>query len=631
MSLVHPPIGALYHGHGRCTFTVWAPRRQSMALCLEGSPNRRIPMAPVGAGYFTVDVEDVQPGQRYEFEIDGDLRRPDPASRWQPAGVHGPSAVVDPSFAWSDGGWYGLPLREYILYELHVGTFTPAGTFGAIIPQLDALVDLGVTALELMPVAQNPGARNWGYDGVYLFAVQDSYGGPDGLRALVNACHARGLAVVLDVVYNHLGPEGNYLREFGPYFTKRYQTPWGAALNFDGPDADGVRHFFIENARCWMREYHIDAFRLDAVHAIVDLSSRPFLAEWTAAVRDAGERLNRRVYAIAETDANDTRFVASEENHGFGFDSQWNDDWHHALHTLLTDHRRGYYADYGSPHQLEKAFSNGYVFTGGYSQYRQRRHGVSANRIPGAGMVVFTTNHDQIGNPMAGERLNHFVSFAQLKLAAATMLLSPYLPMLFMGEEYGETAPFFYFVDHSDPSLIEAVRRGRRAEFESFAWPGEPPDPQSASTFQACVLNHELRKQGHHKALLDFHRCLIGLRKSLSPLAVLQKEQMKVQVLAPGESLLMRRWTETEEVFAVFHFGREPVSLMLPVPDGRWYKRLDSEDAAWAGGGSELPEAIDIAEGFACAFPAACAVLYEKQSPVQSPTQPFSSEGHISP
>ena len=451
-------LGAIYLGDGRCSFRVWAPRAQQVEVRIVAPGQRIIPLRRDERGYHEVVAESVDPGTRYFYRLDGESERPDPASRFQPEGVHGPSQVVDSRFSWGDAGWFGLPLRDYIIYELHVGTFTGEGTFAAVVTHLEQLKELGITVLELMPVAQFPGSRNWGYDGTYPFAVQNSYGGPDGLKHLVSACHQRGLAVVLDVVYNHLGPEGNYLGDFAPYFTDRYRTPWGPAVNFDGAHSDEVRRFFIENALSWVTEFHVDGLRIDAVHAILDFSAKPFLQELAEAVHAQAERLNRRIYLIPESDLNDTRLIRAPEVGGFGLDAQWNDDFHHALHTLLTGERTGYYEDFGEIRHLVKGFREGFVYSGEYSPYRRRRHGNSSRSLPAHRFVVFAQNHDQVGNRLRGDRLSHLVSLEALKLAAGVILLSPFIPLLFMGEEYGEIAPFEYFVSHSDPGLIEAVR-----------------------------------------------------------------------------------------------------------------------------------------------------------------------------
>lgn len=583
-------LGAMYLGEGRCQFRVWAPLSKRVAVCIEAPSERMVSLEKDGQGYHHAVVEDVEPGSLYVYRLDDVKQLPDPASRSQPRGVHGPSEVVNPHFAWEDRHWFGLPLEDYIIYELHVGTFTAEESFDAIIPHLDALKDLGMTAVELMPVAQFPGNRNWGYDGVYPFAVQNSYGGPEGLRQLVNACHLRGLTVVLDVVYNHLGPEGNYLGDFGPYFTERYRTPWGAAVNFDGAHSDEVKRFFIENALYWITEFHIDALRLDALHAILDMSAHPFLEQLATAVHAQAGRIGRRVHLIAESDLNDTKLIRSQEMGGYGLDAQWNDDFHHALHTLLTGETGGYYEDFGRVADLAKAFSEGYVYSGQYSPYRKRRHGSSSKFLPARQFVVCAQNHDQVGNRMFGDRLSQLVSLDGLKLAAGVVLLSPFIPLLFMGEEYGEPAPFPYFVSHSDPELIEAVRRGRQEEFAAFAWKGETPDPQDEATFLQAKLYHKLRHDGQHRVLYEFYRELIRLRSTLPALTFLSKETMEVSGYEAQKVLFVRRWSGDDEAFTVFQFGETEVSVALPVPEGRWRRVLDSSDERWQGSGSSLPD-----------------------------------------
>ncbi len=496
-----------------------------------------------------------------------------------------------------------------MLYEIHVGAFTPEGTFDAAIPRLDLLKDLGVTALEIMPVAQFPGSRNWGYDGVYPYAVQHSYGGPDGLKRLVNACHRRGLAVVLDVVYNHLGPEGNYLADFGPYFTDRYKTPWGSALNFDGPFSDPVREYFIENALTWLREFHMDALRLDAIHGIVEFGARPFLAQLSRAVRKEAVRLNRPFYLIAESDLNDRRTVTPLEEGGAGLDAQWSDDFHHSLHALLTGEQGGYYRDFGRLEDLAIATSEGFVYSGRYSAYRQRSHGTSSKQIPAHQLVVCCQNHDQVGNRMEGERLSRLVSLEAQKLAAGVLLLSPFVPLLFMGEEYGEPAPFLYFVHHSDPGLIEAVRKGRKQEYAAFRWKGEPPDPQdpdpqNEETFLRSKLQWELRGEGTHKMLWDFHRELLRLRKKLPALRVRSKEGMEVKAYEEERMLSVLRRNEDDRAWMVFRFAspktgkrnEEKTLAPLSPPPGKWKKQFDSADARWGGRGSTVPDVFDVAK-----------------------------------
>ena len=587
------PLGAAFLGDGRCAFCVWAPSSRKVEVHVL-SPKEQVCTLDRGEkGYHSGVLEGVEPGSLYVYRLAGGKERPDPASRFQPEGVHGPSQVCCADFPWEDSAWTGLPLEDYILYELHVGTLTQEGTFKAVVSRLDELKDLGVTALELMPVAQFPGERNWGYDGVYPFAVQASYGGPGGLKRLVNACHRKGLAVVLDVVYNHLGPEGNYLWDYGPYFTDRYKTPWGSAVNFDGPESDHVRRFFIENALYWIREFHVDALRLDAVHAIFDFSAFPFLEELSRHVHQEGSRMGRGIYLIAESSLNDTRLIKTPGQGGFGLDAQWNDDFHHSLRVLFTGERSGYYQDFGTLHHLGKAFRDGFVYSGAYSSFRRRRHGRSSKNIPAQRFVVFSQNHDQVGNRMMGERLSASVSFAALKLCAGCVLLSPYVPLLFMGEEYGEKAPFPYFVSHSDPSLIESVRRGRNEEFASFEWRGEPPDPQSEEPFLAAKLDRSLRSERENGTLFAFYKELIDLRKQTEPLAHLSKKSMHVVTMQQEQILLVRRWKGPEEWAMVFHFGKKEASHQVPLPQGRWMKRLDSADVRWLGPGSLTQEEID--------------------------------------
>ena len=579
-------LGATYLGDGRCEFVVWAPFSKEVELCLVDAPGRRIRMDRSASGYYQVIVEGVEPGAQYVYQLDGAVQRPDPASRLQAEGVHGPSQVVLVDFPWDDTSWFGPLLKDYIFYELHVGTFSIEGTFDAIVRRLNELKSLGVTAIELMPVAQFSGDRNWGYDGVFPFAVQNSYGGPAALKALVRACHQEGIAVALDVVYNHLGPEGNYLGEFGPYFTDRYRTPWGPALNFDGPESDEVRRFFVENALHWITDFHVDALRIDAVHAIVDHSAQPFLRELTAAVHQRATELNRRVYVIAESDLNDVRVTQPRHSGGCGFDAQWNDNFHHALHTLLTGEREGYYQDFGQLRHLAKAYAEGFVYSGEYSSFRRRRHGDSSRAIPAKRFVVCSQNHDQVGNRKFGDRLSRLICFEALKLAAGVVVLSPYLPLLFMGEEYGEPAPFLYFTSHSDATLAEAVRRGRREEFPGFAWQGDAPDPQDEATFLRSKINYELRDAAGHRVLRDFYRELIRLRRINPALAHLSKEDTDVIAWENKKTLFVQRRYRDNEVFLAFSFADSVIAVDAPVPLGCWQRLLDSSDEHWKGDGS---------------------------------------------
>jgi maltooligosyltrehalose trehalohydrolase len=585
-------LGAIYLGEGRTRFLVWAPLAEQVQVRLASPGEALWPLQKDDRGYFSGVVGGVEPGFLYFYRLNGEQDFPDPASRFQPQGVHGPSQVVESHFSWDDDHWCGLSLRDYVIYELHVGTFTPEGTFGAIIPYLDELKDLGITAVEIMPVAQFPGGRNWGYDGVYPYAVQNSYGGPDGLKKLVNACHQRGLAAVLDVVYNHLGPEGNYLANYGPYFTRRYCTPWGPAVNFDGPDSDEVRRFFIENALFWGSEFHVDALRLDALETIVDQSPKPFIAELVETVHRARERWNRKLFLMAESDLKDVRFIRTPEVGGYGLDAHWNDDFHHALHTLLTEERLGYYQDFGRLGQLAKAWREGFVYSGEYSPYRRCRHGSSSRDIPAERLVVFAQNHDQVGNRLGGDRLSQLVSFEALKLAAGVVLLSPFLPLLFMGEEYGEVAPFLYFVSHADLALMEAVRRGRQEEFEAFHQSGEPPDPCAEATFLRAKLDHHLRQSGNHQVLWEFHRELLRLRQELSLANDLGRREREVGYYENEQILWVRMMGAKAEALALFSFGKEAVDLSFPWPGGVWQKRLDSTDTRWGGPGTKASPII---------------------------------------
>jgi maltooligosyltrehalose trehalohydrolase len=544
-------------------------------------------MQSVGGGYFHTVVEGVAAGTLYRYRLDGEKERPDPASRYQPNGVHEPSQIVDSRFDWNDSHWRGIPLERYVLYELHVGTFTQEGTFDAIIPRLATLKDLGVTAIEIMPVAQFPGDRNWGYDGVYPYAVQASYGGPLALKRLVDACHQHGIAVALDVVYNHFGPEGNYLADFAPYFTDLYKTPWGQALNFDDAESDEVRRYFSENALQWITDYHIDALRLDAIHAIVDISARTFLEELSATVHAEAHELGRDVYLIPECNRNNAHVVSPPELGGWGFDAVWNDDFHHSLRVLLTGEQDGYYQDYHGVEDLTVSYRDGFFYTGQYSKYRRKRYGISSKQIPAKRLVVFSQNHDQVGNRAVGDRLSQLVSFEQLKLAAGTVLLSPYIPLLFMGEEYSESAPFQYFVSHGDAALIEAVRKGRKNEFAEFGWAGDIPDPQSEATFLSCKLNWNLQTEGQHRILWLFYQELLRLRRELPPLAHLDKDTLEVRALTDRKVLVVRRWDTSSQVFIVCSFDQTPMDVNLQIPAGNWRTILDSNDECWGGNGGE--------------------------------------------
>ncbi|WP_448265430.1 malto-oligosyltrehalose trehalohydrolase [Nostoc sp. DSM 114159] len=612
-------IGANYLGNGECEFTVWSPLLDSVTVKILTPEEQLIPLKPQSEGYWHTKVNDVYPGTLYRYVLNGQDNFADPASQYQPEGVHGPSQIVDPFFEWTDEGWTGIPVESMIFYEVHVGTFTPEGTFTAIIPRLPELRELGINAIEIMPISQVPGDthieatlayRNWGYDGVYPYAVQNSYGSPAELKQLVNACHQNNIAVVLDVVYNHFGPEGNYMSQFAPYFTKTYKTPWGEAMNFDDAHSQGVRNYFIENALYWLGEFHIDALRLDAIQAIYDLGAKHFLWELAEAVHhfsQQGQRWKRHL--IAESDLNNPRIIRPAELGGYGLDAQWSDDFHHSLHVLLTGDRQGYYHDFGKCADLAKAYSDTFVYDWKYSPDRKRFHGLSCRDRPLSQFTVCIQNHDQIGNQMKGERLTQRISFEGLKLAAGAVLLSPNLPLLFMGEEYGETAPFIYFVSHSDPDLIQAVRAGRKEEFEAFHYADDPPDPESAETFLKSKLNWELRNQGKHKVLWDWYRQLINLRKTHP--ALLNQDRNFIEATSDEEKeiVIVRRWCESSEIIFVMNFNSSPVTVALPFEHNA-NKLLDSADTSWSGHGSEAPEHLSV--GQEVKLQPTSLVLYEK-------------------
>jgi len=572
-------LGATCLDGGACRFRVWAPHADRVDVHVVSPAQRIERLERDQNGYHHGVLESVRSGARYFFRLDG-TDRPDPASRFQPEGVHGPSEVVDPdAYTWNDAAWRGVARRDLVIYELHVGTFTDEGTFDSVIPHLDDLVALGITAIELLPVNAFPGNWNWGYDGVLPFAVQVTYGGPEGLRRLVHACHERGLAVLMDIVYNHLGPEGNYLGEFGPYFTNQHLTPWGTALNYDGDHSDHVREYFIQNGLYWLSEYHLDGFRLDAIHAIYDQTARPFLEEWTTAVRQRGQEIGIDPVIIAESMMNDPKVILPPALGGFGMDAEWNDDFHHALHVLLTGERDGYYADYSGIADLAKAYRQGYVYTGQYMGYRGRRHGRPAHNTEPWQFLAYTQTHDQVGNHGGCARLSQLTDVMGLKLAAAAVLLSPFTPMLFMGEEYGETNPWWYFIDHGDPDLREAVRTGRRNEFAGFNWDGEMVDPASEEAFMQSKLQHTLKEDTEHAELLDWYRSLLRLRKEVTSLGAGSFEQQEVFVYQPERLMIVHRWAREDAVMFALAFGDDDVTIDAPMPVGGWQKLLECTGA----------------------------------------------------
>jgi malto-oligosyltrehalose trehalohydrolase len=539
---------------------VWAPAAGTVEVETGGA---RHAMTPAGRpGWWTARVGGDGGEQDYGFVLDGDGPFPDPRSPRQPHGVHGLSRTYDHErFAWSDQGWRGRPLPGSVLYELHLGTFTSEGTFDAAIDRLDHLVDLGVDAVELLPVAAFPGRHGWGYDGVHLWAVHEPYGGPDGLKRLVDACHRRGLAVVLDVVYNHLGPSGNHLARFGPYFTDAHQTPWGPAVNLDQAGSDEVRAYVVGNALMWLRDHHIDGLRLDAVHALRDQRAVHILEELSQAVSRLSAQTGRQMFLIAESDLNDPRLVTSREAGGYGLDAQWSDDFHHALHTLLTGERQGYYADFGTPDVLAKTLTRVFLHDGTWSSFRDRAHGrpVDTLRTPAHRFLGFLQNHDQVGNRATGDRISAGLSPGLLKVGAGLLLTAPFTPMLFMGEEWGAGTPWRYFSDHQEPELARAVSEGRRREFADHGWASDDvPDPQDPETYRVSILDWGEIDEPDHRELLEWYRALIALRRTEPELTDARLTEVTVEY---GKSWLV---IHRGSLRIVANLGTEP----LPSPAG---------------------------------------------------------------
>ncbi|MCC6997177.1 MAG: malto-oligosyltrehalose trehalohydrolase [Deltaproteobacteria bacterium] len=566
---------------GGVRFSVWAPRARSVAVVLSRRPDHPVELTAHPDGSFSV-VTSAEAGDDYRYLLDGQRLLPDPVSRHQPEGVHGVSRVVDPrAYRWQSQGWRGLALADYVFYELHVGTFTPEGSFDGAIAHLDALVELGITAVELMPVAAFPGARNWGYDGVGLFAPHHDYGGPEGLRRLVDACHQRGLAVVLDVVYNHLGPEGNYLGAYGPYFSPRYHTPWGDALNYDGPDSDEVRRFVLDNARTWIDEFQIDALRLDAVHGIFDASAWHLLAELSACVRAEATARGRKLHLIAESDLNDVRVIAAPARGGHDLDAQWSDDFHHATHAVLTGDRAGYFGDFGKVEDLAAAYTRGFVHDGRPSAYRRRRHGASLGDEPGSKLVVYLQNHDQIANASQGRRLGARVPPAVERLAAFLLVCAPNLPMLFMGQEWSASSPFLYFTSHGDAALAAAVTEGRRREHEVFGAAADAPfvAPQSLAALERSRLDWSERERPGHIELVALYRELLALRRRTPALrdgrrdlisASFGEEPRWLQIDRGGGALLLVNFEADQPVQVTVAPPRQPLRLWAASDERRW-------------------------------------------------------------
>ncbi|MBI2435085.1 MAG: malto-oligosyltrehalose trehalohydrolase [Candidatus Hydrogenedentes bacterium] len=537
-------------------FRVWAPFASRVELELRGE---RHAMHPVGRGYHYLAAE-AQHGDDYAFSLDEGELLPDPRSPWQPAGVFGRSRFVDHSlYPWQDGSFRAKPLASAIFYELHIGTFSPQRTFDGAAGRLPYLKDLGITHIELMPVCEFPGDRNWGYDGVDLYAPHHSYGGPDGLKRFVDAAHRHDLAVVLDVVYNHLGPSGNTLGRFGPYFVSDVQTPWGEAINFAGRHSDEVRRFFLDNALMWFRDYHMDGLRLDAVGSYGDTSSYHFLEQLKDEVHMLEAHLQRPLVLVAESDQNDPRIVRPAEAGGYGIEAQWNDDFQHSLHSLLTGEQISYFTDFGSFRTLSKALTQGFVHTGEYSSFRGRRHGRPLFNVPGSRLVGFLQNHDHAGNRCVGERSSHLMSTERLKIGAALVFTAPFLPLIFSGEEWGASTYFQFFTSFEDPELARAVTDGRRAEFPEFAAMGEVPDPQDPATFERSTLNWAEQDQEPHRSLLEWHRGLIQLRKKYLVLSNGNMDEAEIIYEEDDRWMIMER----DRLTIALSLADGPVTLRL--------------------------------------------------------------------
>ncbi|WP_433558869.1 malto-oligosyltrehalose trehalohydrolase [Pseudonocardia xinjiangensis] len=549
-------------------FAVWAPHRDQVRVLVDGAAH---PMSSDGAGWWHATVEDAGPGTAYAFLLDDDeTPLPDPRSRWQPTGVHGASRVYDDSgFFWTDQSWTGRQLPGSVLYELHIGTFTPDGTFDAAIERLDHLVALGIDMVEVLPVNAVDGPRNWGYDGVGWYAVTENYGGPDAFKRFVDACHARGLGVVLDVVYNHLGPSGAYLDRFGPYFAG--SNIWGPSVNLDGPHSEQVRRFVIDNALMWLRDFHVDGLRLDAVHALRDTRASHVLEQLSVEVEALSTHVGRPLSLIAESDLNDPRMITAREAGGYGLHGQWTDDIHHTLHTALTGEAQGYYADFAAAGLtgLAHVFTRAFLHEGTWSSFRQRNHGaaVDTRRIPGHRFLAYLQNHDQIGNRATGDRLTETLSPGLLACGAALVFGSPFTPMLFMGEEWGARTPWQFFSYFPDPALRDAVREGRTAEFADHGW-GEDvavPDPNAESTFLDSKLDWDEAASEPHATLLKVHRELIALRKAWPELSDPWLDEVEVDVDEAVRTVVLHRG----RLRVACNLGGDAVTIALGTPVAR--------------------------------------------------------------
>ena len=574
------------------TFEVWAPLAHSLEVQVNG---KKYPLSPGEHKIWSAVVDEAEPGMDYGFILNGEEPAvPDPRSPWQPNGVNGLSRIVDHSaFHWNDDGFQAIPLPSAVIYELHVGTFTPEGTLDAAIGKLDYLKELGITHVELMPLAAFSGQHGWGYDGVALFAPHQVYGGPDAVKRFVDAAHARRLAVIHDVVYNHFGPSGNYTGKFGPYLNENHKTPWGGATNLEDAGSDRVRRFFCDNALMWLRDYHFDGLRLDAVTAYVDRSAIHFLEQLSDEVKELSAASARHLVLIAESDLNDPRVVRAKEAGGFGIDAQWSDDFHHALWTVLTGDQMGYYEDFGTMEQLATSLEEVYVYQGQFATNRKRSHGRSVHNLPGYRFLGYIQNHDQIGNRATGERLSDLVNPGRVKIGAAVVMLSPMIPMVFEGEEWAASTPFEYFTDHEDPELGRLVSEGRKQEFGAFGWsPEDVPDPQAKETFENSRLQWDEIQKPEHKEILDWYKKLIALRRSSSSLLNGHLDEVTVRFDEGAKWMMMRR----REYELGFNLGTGSVTVPLSV-EGEVVLSSDDRNVVNAGQVTLVPDAVVIVRG----------------------------------
>ncbi|MCX2584086.1 malto-oligosyltrehalose trehalohydrolase [Pedobacter sp. MR22-3] len=592
-------IGLNFNENGAAEIYLWAPYATGVSLLTNG---RKISLIKEDYGYWFLKTSQIIENDAYGFEVLQSedtvsssngmkyLQRADPASLWQKEGVQGNSTAYKlNAFKWTDQQWQGIPLEEFIIYELHTGTFTENGDFKAIENKIRYLKELGITAIELMPVAQFSGDRNWGYDGVFPFAIQNSYGGPEALCQLINACHENGLAVIVDVVYNHMGPEGNYFNDFGPYFTDKYQTPWGQAINFDDANCDPVRDYFIENVLMWFRDFHVDALRLDAVHAIKDFSTTHILQEIRQHVDQLSAYTGKSYQLIVELDLNDPKYINTIDRGGYGMDAQWADEFHHALRVTAGQEPKGYYKEFNGIEHLAKAYKDAYVYDGQYSPHRQKKFGARATYNDGRQFVVFSQNHDQVGNRMLGERTSELLGFEMSKILAAAVCCSPFLPLIFMGEEYGETNRFQFFTSHSDHDLIKAVRKGRKSEFAAFHHDEETPDPQNIETFLQSKLDWRKINRPSHHHMLQYYKALISLRKDHPALSVLNRKNLKVKAIATQNCLILERWHEDERILCLMNFSSQVQVLLLEEHARKYQNIFNSASVMWGGTSDDEP------------------------------------------